>query len=198
MRLLSAWFGFIGGILWIAKSGYDWIGLGREVNRGYPPSHFTDYIEFLIPLLCIGSMYVLASFFRESLSKAPLVISIGLILTGAFHFSDAVFVDSGVPFGLLFLFTGLITTFFGVTLLAIRIKKSKHIPRSLFGLAVSLNLMTILLVLSPFLREFISNEQLTVVTVGLSMLIGAHWSCIGMIAIVLHTNKLSSTKELQL
>ena len=85
---------------------YDWLGLGRVINRAYPPSDPTDYIEFIIPLLCLGGLYRVTRSYKELLGKAPLMVSVGLILTGAFHFSEAYLIDSNIPFGLIFLFIG--------------------------------------------------------------------------------------------
>jgi len=183
MRKMTAWLGLIGGLLWAAKSAYDWLGLGRVINTGYPPSDPTDYVRFLTPLLCTGALYVLARRFR-GLGKAPLVLSIGLLMTAGFHISETYFMDSNIPSGLVFLLAGNLLLLFGTLWLALRIKKEPSIPRPLLVLVIALFLTTCLFCLSPFMSGSVSNDIATAITVSLMILTGMIWAGIGGVLIV--------------
>ena len=187
MKIFCAWLGIIGGVLWAFKSGYDWLGLGRVVHRGYSPSDPTDYVVFLCPLLCIGSVLAAALYNRTRHGVSQMLLAAGLLLNGAFYYAEAYLMGSDIPFGLLFLAGGSLLSLTGLTMLVYRLWRSNAAPRSLRGVAGALLVLTILFLLSPFLTESLQAEAATAITVVLAGLIGLCWSGIGVVMLSLRS-----------
>jgi hypothetical protein len=185
MRIFCAWLGLIGGVLWAFKSGYDWLGLGRLIHTGYPPSDPTDYVVFLFPLLCAGSVLAMAQHSRIRFGMSPVLLAAGLMLNGAYYYAETYIRDSGVAYGLLFLSGGSLLNLAGLSMLVYRLRQSKAAPRSLRGIAGTLFLVTILFLLSPFATESLQVEAATAITVVLACLIGLCWSGLGAIMIMM-------------
>lgn len=179
MRKIGAWLGMLGGLLWAFKAGYDWLWLGRVINRGYLPADPTDYIEFLFPILCIGSLLAMAGHYRLRFGYSHLIAAIGLLLIGAFQYSEAYLVDSNIPAGMMFLFTGSLSMLLGLYMLLIKLCKAKTAPRSLIRLIAAQFTVTCLFCLSPFLTGTLPNDIATAITATLMSLIGFMWAAVG-------------------
>ena len=180
MRVKGAWLCMAGGLLWAAKAAYDWLWLDRQINRGYPASDVTDYIDFLFPLCCIGVLYDISKRYGAAAGKAPAVASTGLALTGAFHFSETYFADEGIPFGILFLFTGLLLMLLGTLRLGVRLGSRAGGHRPLAWCLSSLSAAVCCFCLSPFAAASLTDEGATAITVGLAMAIGLLWTAVGL------------------
>jgi hypothetical protein len=179
LRILFSWVCLIGGLLWGAKPVYDWLVLEREINTGYIVFDWTDYIKFAFPLLCLAGVLVLISLYKKHLKGYAIILIISLILNGLFHFAEIYLTNSGLPFGLIFLLTGMITLLIGSTGLAFRLKKEPTLPPILCYLAFSLSFTTLLICLLPFVSNILHDAIETPVMVGLMFLIGMIWAAIG-------------------
>lgn len=179
MRKVYALLGVIGGLLWAIKAGYDWLGLGRVINRGYLPSDPTDYIEFLFPILCTGSLIAMTSYFRARFSHSQSIAAVGLLLIGAFHFLETYTFGLGIPYGAIFLLGGSLFMLMGLYMLLIKLWKARTAPRLLTRLVAALFVATCFFCLSPFLTGALPSGTATAITVTLMSLIGLIWAGIG-------------------
>ena len=179
MKTLAGWICVAGGILWGLKPLYDWLVIGRQLNTGYLASDWTDYIKFAFPLFCLGGIYVLYVLYGNKLRKALVILAMALIFNGLFHFFEIYYPNSGVPFGLLFLFSGTVLLVIGSLVLMRQLKANKEIPRSLFRLAFALFVVTLLFCVSPFLMGMFSEQVYTVLLISLMMGVGFVWAGIG-------------------
>lgn len=170
----------VGGLLWGAKPVYDWLVIGREINTGYTAFDWTDYIKFVFPLLCLGGVIVLLALYKKQVKVSAIILFISLVLHALFHFAEIYLTDSGIPFGVLFLLTGMITLLIGSTSLFLKLKKDKTIPKILYKLALSLSITTLLFCLLPlFVSQPLNDAIEAPIMVGLMMLIGLIWAAIG-------------------
>jgi hypothetical protein len=185
MKIFCAWLGIIGGVLWAFKSAYDWLGLGRVIHTGYPPSDPTDYVAFLCPLLCIGSVLAIALHDRLRFGISPMLLAAGLLLNGAYFYSETYQLRLGFPAGFVFLTGGSLLSLVGLSMLVNRLWRSNAAPRSLQGVAAALLMLTVLFFLSPFFTESLQAEAATAITVVLASLIGLCWAGIGATTIML-------------
>lgn len=178
-RAAGAWLGLFGGLFWAAKALYDWLGLERQVHRGYPPSDATDYIEFIVPLLCIGTMAAVAKRYGAAAGVMPLVVSIGLGLTAAFHASETYLLHSSIPFGLVFFLTGHLILLAGTIVLAVRIGRAEDGRRPFSRCLYILFAAILALCLSPAIKDSLPGEAVTGITVSLMTTIGILWAALG-------------------
>lgn len=195
MKTGAAWLCVIGGMLWGLKPVYDWLVLGRKVNTGYMASDFTDWIKFLFPLLCLGGLYVLYALYKEKVRKSTIILAAALFLNGLFHFFEIYFTGSGIPFGLLFMFSGTLLLLVGAGFLVIQLHGSKDIPRSLARLAETLFAVTLLFCLLPFVSESLPEALLTPVMVALMLLVGFIWAAMGAVLASIVKKEASSMPE---
>lgn len=179
MKTVAAWLCVAGGILWGLKPLYDWLVIGRQINTGYLARDWTDWIKFAFPLLCLGGIYVLYALYGKKLRKSLVVLALALLSNSMFHFFEIYFPDSGIPFGLLFLFSGTVLLLVGALVLMRQLHSNKEIHRSLFRLASALFVVTLLFCLSPFLTGMFSEQLYTVLLISLMMGIGFVWAGIG-------------------
>jgi len=179
LRKLSAWLCIVGGLLWGLKPVYDWLILDRRINTGYSASDFTDYIKFIFPLLCLGGVFVLFSLYKKRVRNAAIILVVAILLNSLFHFFEIYFTDSSIPFGLLFMFSGVIFLLIGGIFLAIQLKGDKHIPRSLRWCAEALFVTNLLFLIFPFVSGMVPDVILTPIMVGLMVLVGFTWAAIG-------------------
>ncbi|MBY0098205.1 hypothetical protein [Mesobacillus maritimus] len=195
MKKLYAILCVIGGLLWGLKPGYDWLVIGREINTGYTPSHWTDYCKFLFPLLCVGGIMVLFNLYKKSIKASATILTISLILHTLFHFSEIYMLDSNIPFGLLFLFTGLITMVFGSIILCRQLKRIQSVPRSLAYSALLLMISTLLFCLLPFVSMSLDDSSEGPIMVFLMFLGGVSWSAIGVSLLSIVNSKSSNVQS---
>lgn len=179
MKIVAAWFCVAGGILWGLKPLYDWLVIGRQINMGYLASDWTDWIKFTFPLLCLGGIYVLYTLYGKKLRKSLGILALALICNSMFHFFEIYFPDSGIPFGLLFLFSGTVLLVMGSLVLMRELNRNKEIHRSLFRLVSALFILTLLFCVSPFLTAMFSEQVYTVLLISLMMGVGFVWAGIG-------------------
>lgn len=185
MRKLSAWLCIVGGLLWGLKPVYDWLILDRRINTGYIASDITDYIKFIFPLLCLGGVFVLFSLYKKRVRNAAIILVVAILLNSLFHFFEIYYTDSSIPFGLLFMFSGMIFLLIGGIFLVIQLKGDKRIPRPLLCCAKALFVNTILLCIFPFVSGMLPDVILTPIIVGLMMMIGFIWAVIGAVLVKL-------------
>jgi hypothetical protein len=195
MKKLYAILCVIGGLLWGLKPGYDWLVIGREINTGYTPSDWTDYSKFLFPLLCVGGIMVLFNLYKKSIKASATILTISLILHTLFHFSEIYMLDSNIPFGLLFLFTGLITMVFGSIILCRQLKRIQTVPRSLAHSALLLMISTLLFCLLPFVSMGLDDSIEGPIMVFLMFLGGVSWSAIGASLLSIVNSKSSNVQS---
>jgi len=179
MKTIGAIACLAGGLLWAAKMAFDWLGLDREVNRAYPPSHATDQIEFLVPLLCIGGVIALVGRWRGALGSSPALLTAGLALFAAFHYSDAHLTGASLPFGLLFMLTGHLLMIAGALLLARRLRRAADAPRALSAAAFAIFAAALATCLTPFAYGSLSNAGDTALTVCCTIASGLGWAALG-------------------
>ena len=184
MRKLSAWLCIMGGLLWGLKPVYDWLILGRRINTGYNPSDITDYIKFIFPLLCLGGVFVLFSIYKKRVRNAAIILVVAILLNSLFHFFEIYYTDSSIPFGLLFMFSGIIFLLIGGIVLAFQLKGDKSTSRPLLFCAEALIVNTLLILILPFVSGSLPDVILTPIMVGLMMLVGFIWAAIG--AVLIH------------
>jgi hypothetical protein len=195
MKKIYAILCVFGGLFWGIKPGYDWLVIGREINTGYIPSDWTDYIKFIFPLLCIGGLMVLFSFYKKAFKASVTILTISLVLHTLFHFSEVYMLDSTIPFGFLFLFTGLFTTLIGSIILCRQLKRNQSIPRSLYHSAVFLMTSTLLFCLLPFVSMSLDDAIEGPIMVLLMFLGGVSWSAIGVSLLSILKSKSSSAQR---
>lgn len=159
---------------------FDWLVLKRVINRGYPPSHVTDYLDFLFPLLCIGAVWEIAQRYGAAVGKAPHALGIGLACTAAFQFSEAYLTHSGIPFGLVFFLTGHLLMLAGLLFVGRRIRNRGLLFWSLLALFISI----VSVCASPFFTQSLPIELATAVTVSLMAAVGMLWAVVGAALIV--------------
>jgi hypothetical protein len=186
------WLCLVGGILWGMKPVYDWLILERKINTGYEPSDPTDFIKFIFPLLCMSGLFALLSFYKNKIKIAAVILGISLILNGLFHFYEVYFYGSDIPFGLLFMLTGLLTLLIGATILFLKARKDILIPRPLSMWAGLLALCTLFFCMIPFISAITPDSIETVIMVVDMMLIGFIWAGIGVFVIQEHNRQLST------
>lgn len=196
MKIVAAWLCVAGGILWGVKPLYDWLVIGRQINMGYLASDWTDYIKFAFPLLCLGGIYVLYALYGKKLRKSLVILALALICNSMFHFFEIYFPDSGIPFGLLFLFSGTVLLLIGALVLMRQLRSTKDIHRSLFRLASALFVVTLLFCVSPFLGGVLSEQVYTVLLISLMMGIGFVWAGIGGVLLMYIFSKKLSPKTI--
>jgi hypothetical protein len=168
-----------GGVLWGAKPVYDWLVLGRKINTGLTVFDWTDYIKFVFPLLCIGGILVLLSLYKKQVIVSALILLLSLILHVLFHFAEVFLIDSEIPFGVLFLLTGSITSLAGSTMLVFQLKKETTSPQKLTHLILGLSINMFLFCLLPFISNILNDSIETPIMVGLMMFNGLFWALIG-------------------
>lgn len=183
MKMAAAWLCVVGGGLWGLKPLYDWIVLDRRVNTGYVASDFTDYVKFLFPLFCLGGLFVLYSLYKERVKKAAVILAAALLFNSLFHFFEIYFTDSGIPFGLLFLFSGTLLLLIGARVLAMQLRAIKSTSRLLPPLADALFVTTLLFCVLPFVSGSLPETALTLVMVALMLLIGFSWAGMGAVLV---------------
>lgn len=183
MKTAAAWLCVVGGVLWGLKPLYDWIVLDRSVNTGYAASDFTDYVKFLFPLFCLGGLFVLFKLYKEWIKKSARILALALLFNSLFHFFEIYFTDSGIPFGLLFLFSGTLLLVVGARLLAIELRRRKEVPRLLPLLADGLFAVTLLFSLLPFVSGSLPEAALTPIMVALMLMIGFSWAGMGAVLV---------------
>lgn len=179
MKTMAACLCIVGGILWGMKPLYDFVVIGRQINTGYFASDWTDYVKFVFPLLCLGGIYVLHVLYSRKLKNPLLLLSAALVFNGLFHFFEIYFPDTGIPFGLLFLFSGTVLLAVGSFMLMRRISFHKEIPRVLLWLTRTLFAVTLLFCLSPFLTGLFQEQFYTMMLISLMMAVGFIWAGIG-------------------
>jgi hypothetical protein len=179
MKKLLSLMCVFGGLLWGTKPIYDWLVIGRRINMGYTASDWTDYIKFAFPLLCLGGVVVLRSFYKKQVKVSALILFISLLLQALFHFAEIYLTGSGIPFGILFLFTGMVTHIIGSTGLFFALKKDRTIPKILSKLAISLSITTLLFCLLPFVSHTLDDAVEAPIMVGLMLLMGLIWAAMG-------------------
>jgi peptidoglycan/LPS O-acetylase OafA/YrhL len=191
LRRLTAWFCLVGGLLWGLKPLYDWLVLNRTINTGYTASDVTDYIKFIFPLLCLGGIFVLYSLYKNKIRKSIILLTLAILLNSLFHFTEMYFYGTDIPFGLLFLLTGLVFQLIGALTLTVQLKGIESHPRSLYRLAACLFVTTLLICLLPFVSGSFPEVILTTIMVVLMMLIGFTWAVIGGVLISM-ANKITT------
>lgn len=179
LKTVAAWSCVVGGMLWGLKPLYDWLVLGRRANTGYIASDFTDWIKFLFPFFCLGGLYVLFALYKGKVRKSVVILAAALVFNGLFHFFEIYFTGSGIPFGLLFLFSGTLLLLAGAGSLMIQLRGSQEIPRALARSAEALFTVTLLFCLLPFLSGSLPERILTPVMVLLMLLTGFIWAAMG-------------------
>lgn len=179
MKTLAAWLCVAGGILWGLKPLYDWLVIGRQMNTGYLAGDWTDYVKFAFPFLCLGGVYVLYALYGNKLRKSLVVLALALICNGLFHFFEIYSPDSGIPFGLLFLFSGSVLLVIGALVLMCQLNANKEIRRSLFRLGAALFVVALLFCVSPFLMGMFSEQVYTVLVISLMMAVGFVLAAVG-------------------
>ncbi|MFD1739519.1 hypothetical protein ACFSCX_23845 [Bacillus salitolerans] len=185
MRTIALWLCIIGGLLWGLKPLYDVLVLDRRINTGYLASDVTDYIKFLFPLFCLGGVFVLFSLYKKKVRASISILAVAVLFHGLFHFSEMYFPNSDIPFGLLFMFSGLVLLLIGAAFLVVQLRREKDIPRLLFRLAVVLFSITFLFCLLPFVSGVFTAELLTGLMVGFMLGIGITWSAIGIALLII-------------
>lgn len=195
---MAAWLCIAGGILWGLKPLYDWLVIGRQMNMGYQASDWSDYIKFAFPFLCLGGVYVLYTLYGKKLQKSLAILALALICNGLFHFFEIYYPDSGIPFGLLFLFSGTVLLVIGALVMVLQLLKNKEIPRSLFRLASALFGVSLLFCVSPFLTGVFSEQVYTVLLISIMMAIGFVWAAIGGVVLrMIGRKELSKKKNIE-
>jgi peptidoglycan/LPS O-acetylase OafA/YrhL len=175
----AAWLCIIGGMLWGLKPVADVMVHGRRFNQGYVPSNPADYLYFLCPLLCIGALAFLHARFRKGVRMPAFLLLVSLLLTSAFQFSEVYFFGSGIPFGLLFQFTGTVIMAAGAAWLLARLRKREK-TGWLAWPVFSLFLVNALLVVFAFASEAMPASVLSPVMAGLIIAVGFLWAAVGL------------------
>lgn len=181
MKRLAAWCCVAGGFLWGIKPLYDWLVLGRMINTGYAPSDATDYLKFLFPLLCLGGIHILQSIYKRKVRRSAIILAAAIIFQSLFHFFEIYALDSAIPFGLLFMFSGTVLLLIGAFLLKRELQTTEAAPRPLVRLAQSLFIITLLFCALPFLCGFLSDAIETPILILLMMGVGLIFSAIGLV-----------------
>lgn len=153
-----------------------------------------DYSKFLFPLLCVGGVIALFALYKKSIKTSVTILTISLILHTLFHFSEIYMLDSNIPFGLLFLFTGLITMLIGSIILCLQLKRIPSVPSSLAHSALLLMISTLLFCLLPFVSMSLDDSIEGPIMVFLMFLGGVNWSAIG-VSLLSIVNSKSSNVE---
>ncbi|MGI2328405.1 hypothetical protein [Planococcus sp. YIM B11945] len=179
MKTVAAWFCIVGGLLWGLKPLYDWLVLERTINRGYVASDMTDYIKFVFPLLCFGGLAVLYSLYKNTARKSVIILAAALLFNSLFHFFEIYSPGSGIPFGLLFMFSGTVFLLMGALVLVVELKRTKGVPRQLGRLAETLFAATLLFCIFPFVSGIFTDAAATPILVALMLAVGFIWSAIG-------------------
>lgn len=184
MRRSTAWLSVIAGILWGIKPIYDSIFNGRQMNTGYTPIDPTDYMTFLLPLCCLGSLFVIYARYKKQARYAVFILAGSLILSSCFHYFEIYASGSDAPFGFIFLFTSMLCMIAGSAYLYLRLRKIQG-TRMISRAAAILFLSNLLLIVISSLTEVISDEAATPIMFTLMVSIGWIWAAIGLAALKL-------------
>lgn len=179
-KKLFVWLCVIGGVLWGIKPIYDGLVIGRKMNTGYIPSDPTDYIKFIFPFLCLGALFIIGTYYKKVVRSSVIVLTLGVILSGLFHFSEIYLYGSNLPFGLLFLFSGTILLLMGALMMYIQLRKIKSRNRLLSLSVFILFLDNLLLVVLAFLSEAIEQKVLEPFMFTQMIVVGWIWAVIGL------------------
>src|SRR5690606_33278908 len=113
-------------------------------------------------------------------SKSVIILSLALISNGLFHFFEIYAPDSGIPFGLVFMFFGMLLLLTGAYLLMRELKRVERVSHSLVRLVQALFGAALLFCISPFVSGLLSDTAATPLLVLLMMAVGWLWSGIGL------------------
>lgn len=185
MKKTLGWFCIIGGFLWGVKPIYDSIFNGRRMNQGYIPSDPSDYISFIFPLLCIGGLLVVYSRYKKEVRNSVIILITAVILSGLFHFSEIYFYGSALPFGFIFMFTGILCMIIGSIYLFFQLKKVRGKTSLLSWTAIVLFLDNFLLIVLAFLTEVLPEQITNPIMAILMVSVGFIWSVFGLAALML-------------
>lgn len=180
MNKRLGWLCVIGGLLWGVKPIYDVLFNGRKMNEGYTPSDPTDYIAFLFPLLCIGGLMAVYSHYKKEVRNSVICLYAAVLLSALFHFFEIYFYDSELPFGFIFLFTGIFCMLIGSLYLFFQLRKIKPAACLLMWTAFLLFLDNLLLVVTAFLTEVLPEKITNPTSAALFILIGFIWAVFGL------------------
>jgi len=194
LKKLLGWSGVVGGLLWGLKPIYDMSIHNRRWGQGYEPTHFLDYIAFLFPLLCIGGLIVIYGFYKKAVRNSIIFLIVAVILNAGFTFSETYFYGSGLPFGLIFMLTGLLSTMIGTIYFVLQLKRASDSNLLLSGGAITLFLVNFLLVAFGFLSDVFPKDLVDFISETLFVSVGFIWSLFGASALIL-TNKNASNRK---
>ncbi|HWL24507.1 MAG TPA: hypothetical protein VNR38_12305 [Ureibacillus sp.] len=179
MQKVLGWFCVIGGLLWGIKPLYDALVNGRRLNQGYIPSDPTDYISFIFPLLCISGLLVIYKLYKSAVKGSVIILIVSIVLSAAFSFFEIYFYGSGLPFGLIFLFTGTISMTIGSLYLYLQLKKAMATRDILSLTSLVLFIDNLLIIVLGFLSEVLPKEINDPLMLILMIFVGFIWAVFG-------------------
>ena len=185
MKGKLAWLSTVGGILWGIKPIYDVLYNGRTMNTGYAPADPTDYISFIFPLFCIGSLIVIHSLYQKKVRNSVILLMASVILSGSFHFFEIYYYGSHMLFGFIFLFIGTVCMIIGSAYLFFQLKKVKGTRRLLLWSAAVLFLDNFLLIVTAFLSGVLPIELTNPIAAVLMVSVGFIWATFGLASLQL-------------
>ncbi|WP_246943889.1 hypothetical protein [Bacillus pinisoli] len=191
------WLSLVGGLLWGLKPIYDLLILDRRIYTGYPPSDHTDYVKFLLPLLCIAGLLMLAYKFHRPLTFSLTILTLALVSSSIFYYMETYQQFSDIPYMILFSLPGMILFFTGAFSLMVQIRRVADAQKTLFYLAITLTVLTVLYcILLPVGIFTLTEETLTVLMAITNMLIGFTFGSFSVPFLITRKTKLNISTEL--